>query len=150
MTAALRPSYDPFRAPVVDAPVPDAEHLHAAFQDKPWGHEVLFADGTNGYVGKLITVLAGRSLSLQLHHRKDETITVVSGEMVFESGPSAEALEATTMLAGDTVHVPALVVHRIVAVTDVVLAEVSTAQPGWRDDVVRLTDDYGRAGTSAP
>ena len=54
------------------------------------------------------------------------------------------------MLTGDTVHVPATVVHRITAVTDVVLVEASTAGVGWQHDVVRLADDYGRDGTSAP
>ena len=94
--------------------------------------------------------MAGRSLSLQLHRHKDETITVVSGEALFESGPSAEDLEGTTMLAGDTVHVLPQVLHRITAVTDLLLAEVSTAGPGWEHDVVRIADDYGRDGTSAP
>lgn len=147
---ALRPSTNPFLSPTLDVVVPDAEHLQAVTQDKPWGSEVLWADGSNGYVGKTITVNAGASLSLQLHNRKDETITVLSGEMEFVSGPSVAALESTTMIAGDTVHVPALVVHRIIALTDVVLVEVSSADPGWRDDVVRLADDYGRAGTSTP
>jgi mannose-6-phosphate isomerase-like protein (cupin superfamily) len=146
----LRPSNNPFLALPVDADAADAEHLVAARQDKPWGHELLFADGSNGYVGKLIHITAGRSLSLQLHHRKDETIHVVSGEMVLEAGVSAALLERTTMIAGDTVHVPATVIHRITAVTDVVLIEASTAGVGWQHDVVRLSDDYGRAGTSAP
>jgi mannose-6-phosphate isomerase-like protein (cupin superfamily) len=148
--SGLRPSNNPFLAPPVDADAADAEHLVAARQDKPWGHEILFADGSNGYVGKLIHVTAGRSLSLQLHHRKDETISVISGEIQFEAGLSAALLERTTMIAGDTVHVPANVIHRITAVTDVVLVEASTAGVGWQHDVVRLSDDYGRGGTSAP
>ncbi len=147
---AARPSTNPFVSTVVTADAPDAEHLNAARQDKPWGHELIFADGSFGYVGKLITVNAGHSLSLQLHRRKDETISVVSGEMVFESGSTVDSLERTTMLAGDTVHVPANVVHRMIAVTDVVFVEASTADPGWKHDVVRLADDYGRDGTSAP
>jgi mannose-6-phosphate isomerase len=150
MPTGLRPSNNPFLSPPVLPDAPDAEHLEAARTDKPWGHETLFADGSNGYVGKLIHVVAGRSLSLQLHHRKDETISVISGEMLFEAGPSAGLLERTTMLPGDTVHVPATVVHRITAVTDVVLVEASTAGVGWQHDVVRLADDYGRDGTSAP
>ena len=67
-----------------------------------------------------------------------------------EAGADPDDLEATSMHAGDTVHLPALVVHRITAVTDVVLAEVSTAAPGWEHDVVRLADAYGRDGTSTP
>ena len=146
---AQRPSTNPFLAPPpASGRAPEATHLQAARQDKPWGFETLFADGSHGYVGKLITVTAGASLSLQLHNRKDETISVVSGELVFEAGPSAGVLERTTMIAGDTVHVPAGVVHRITAVTDVLLVEASTADIGWQHDVVRLADDYGRAGTS--
>lgn len=149
-TTRARPSYNPFLSSTQPEPPAEVEHLRAAVQAKPWGQEVIWADGSNGYVGKTITVVAGRALSLQLHDRKDETITVLSGEMLFESGPSADAIEPTTMLAGDTVHVPARTVHRITAVTDLVLLEASTADPGWRDDVVRLADDYGRTGTAAP
>ena len=142
MPSGLRPSNNPFLSPPVLPDAPDAEHLEAARTDKPWGHETLFADGSHGYVGKLIHVLAGRSLSLQLHHRKDETISVISGEMVFEAGPSAGLLERTTMLAGDTVHVPATVVHRITAVTDKGIAHLaSLAQlTDLRLDSVTLTD----------
>jgi mannose-6-phosphate isomerase-like protein (cupin superfamily) len=148
--AGHRPSNNPFLSPPVDTDAPDAEHLQAKRQDKPWGYETLFADGRNGYVGKLIHVTAGRSLSLQLHHRKDETISVISGEMVLEAGISAALLERTTMVAGDTVHIPPTVIHRITAVTDLLLVEASTAGVGWQHDVVRLSDDYGRGGTSAP
>ena len=144
-----RPSTDPFQAATAEAAhAPVAQHLAAVVREKPWGHELVYARGDNGYVGKLISVSAGRSLSLQLHRHKDETIHVLSGEVLFESGPSAHDLERTTMLAGDTVHLPPNAVHRITAVTDVRLAEVSTAAPGWEHDVVRLADDYGREGTS--
>jgi mannose-6-phosphate isomerase-like protein (cupin superfamily) len=144
-----RPSTNPFQASTAEAAhVPAAHHLAAVVREKPWGHELVFAMGTNGYVGKLISVTAGKSLSLQLHRHKDETIHVLSGEVLFESGPDEHDLERTTMLAGDTVHLPPNVVHRITAVTDVRLAEVSTAAPGWEHDVVRLADDYGREGTS--
>lgn len=150
MTPSSRPSTNPFLSTVASAESPVARHLAARVQEKPWGHEVLFADGGQGYVGKLISVRAGASLSLQLHRAKDETISVVSGEMLFESGPSEDDLERTTMLAGDTVHVPALVIHRITAVADLLLVEASTAGPGWQHDVVRLADEHGREGTSAP
>ena len=118
-------------------------------ENKPWGHEVVFAEGEAGYVGKLITVLAGHSLSLQFHHEKDETISIVCGTALFECGNRNE-LTATIMEPGQTVHVPAGVVHRMTAVTDIVFAEASTAAPGWREDVVRLEDRYGRTGTHAP
>ncbi len=131
-------------------PAPYGEIMAPLRQDKPWGHEVIFATGENGYVGKLITVLAGQSLSLQYHDAKDETIAVVSGEAKLEHGPSAGDLRARTMRAGDTVHLPPTVIHRITADTDVLLVEVSTAAAGWRNDVVRLSDQYGRAGTNAP
>ena len=126
------------------------EIVTAPIQVKPWGHEVVFAGGEDAYVGKLITVTAGHALSLQFHDEKDETIRVLSGEAVLEHGPSADCLRTRVMRPGHTVHLPPSVVHRITAVTDLVLVEVSTAAPGWREDVVRLSDRYGRSGTSAP
>ena len=129
---------------------PYAEIVRTLPVDKPWGNEVIFATGENGYVGKLITVLAGHSLSLQYHDHKDETIRMMTGEALLEHGSSADDLRRRVMYPGHTIHVPALCVHRLTAITDVLLVEVSTAAEGWRDDVVRLSDRYGRTGTTAP
>jgi mannose-6-phosphate isomerase len=131
-------------------PAPEAEVYQAARQDKPWGYELIFAALDGKYIGKVIHVNAGHSLSLQYHHEKEETISVTSGEALIEYGPSADRLTDRRFAAGDTIHLPAGVLHRITAISDLDFAEVSTAHPGWREDVVRLEDRYGRAGTSAP
>lgn len=127
-----------------------AEVYQAARQDKPWGHELIFAALDSKYVGKIIRVAAGQSLSLQYHREKDETISVLSGEALIEHGPATDELTERRFGPGDTIHLPAGTLHRITAVTDLTFAEASTALPGWREDVVRLEDRYGRAGTSAP
>jgi quercetin dioxygenase-like cupin family protein len=126
------------------------EIVTAPITDKPWGHEVVFAGGENSYVGKLISVTAGQALSLQYHDAKDETIRVLSGEAILEHGPTVDELRTRVMRPGHTVHLAPSVVHRLTAVTDVVFVEVSTAAEGWQDDVVRLSDRYGRSGTTAP
>lgn len=131
-------------------PTPPAEFTTAVVQAKPWGHETIYAAGEHGYVGKLITVDAGHSLSLQYHEAKDETITIVSGEATFEHGASAVSLVRRTLQVGDVAHLPPGALHRLTAVSDVVFAEASSAAPGWREDVVRLADRYGRDGTSTP
>ena len=51
--------------------------------EKPWGYELHWAK-TDKYVGKLIHVNAGHALSLQYHNKKDETIFLWSGRMLFE------------------------------------------------------------------
>lgn len=122
-----------------------AEHV-----DKPWGHEEIFALVEGSYVGKLLFVSAGESLSLQYHHAKDETIALVSGQVEIDLGASADALQAVSLSPGDSVHVTPGMLHRLRAVEDSVLVEASTAAPGWREDVVRLDDRYGRLGTTAP
>jgi mannose-6-phosphate isomerase len=127
-----------------------AEVYRADRQDKPWGHEIIFAVLDGKYVGKILNVTAGHSLSLQYHLQKDETSTVLSGAALIEYGPSADALTSQHLGPGDTIHLPAGAVHRITAITDLTFAEVSTAEPGWREDVVRLEDKYGRTGTTAP
>jgi mannose-6-phosphate isomerase len=128
----------------------DADVYQAARQDKPWGHEIIYAAVEGKYVGKIIHVVAGQSLSLQYHLEKEETISVLSGAAVIEWGPSADSLSSQHFGPGDTIHLPPGTVHRISAITDLTFAETSSAGLGWREDVVRLEDKYGRAGTSAP
>jgi mannose-6-phosphate isomerase-like protein (cupin superfamily) len=134
----------------VAAPAATAEVYRAPRQDKPWGHEVIFAAIDGKYVGKVIHVTAGHALSLQYHLQKEETISVLSGAAVIEHGPAADVLTSQHFGPGDTIHLPAGTLHRITAITDLTFAEASTAEPGWRQDVVRLDDKYGRTGTSEP
>lgn len=131
--------------PERDTAVHRSEHV-----DKPWGHEEIFALIEGAYVGKLLFVNAGESLSLQYHHAKDETIALVSGQVEIDLGASEDTLRAVSLSAGDSVHVLPGMLHRLRAVEDSVLVEASTADPGWREDVVRLEDRYGRLGTTAP
>lgn len=116
--------------------------------DKPWGYEIWWAR-TERYVGKLLHINAGESLSLQYHNVKDETIMVQSGTLLFETGSKDDpaALKKTEMTPGAVFHITPGTVHRMTGVTDVDLVEVSTPE---LDDVVRLEDRYGRAGTNKP
>lgn len=137
-----------------NAATADPDHQATIFQpqrqEKPWGHEMIFAAVDGKYVGKIIHVNPGQSLSLQYHKEKEETMSVLSGEALVEYGPSADHLVGQRFGAGDTIHLPPGVLHRVTAISDLDFAEASTAYPGWREDVVRLEDRYGRSGTSAP
>jgi mannose-6-phosphate isomerase len=113
--------------------------------DKPWGHEVIWAE-TARYVGKILSIRAGQRLSRQYHRVKEETLMVQAGEMDLEIGEGA-AVEVRRMKAGDVFHVLPGTIHRMTGVTDVSVIEVSTPE---LDDVVRLEDVYGREGTSKP
>ncbi len=110
--------------------------------EKPWGHELWWAH-TDRYVGKLLHVKAGSQLSLQYHVKKDETIHLWSGEMVLVLGAEGGSLAEHTMRPGDSYHVRPGTVHRMRALTDCDVLEVSTPEV---EDVVRLEDDYGRKG----
>lgn len=117
---------------------------------KPWGTEQIFAELEGVYVGKVIRVNQGESLSLQYHNAKIETISVIHGVAQIEFGEAEDSLESRTFEAGDTIHLPAGAIHRITAIDDLEFAEVSTAYAGWQTDVVRLEDRYGRSGTDVP
>lgn len=114
--------------------------------DKPWGHELWFAL-TDRYAGKLLHVQAGQRLSVQYHEEKDESSYLLSGRLLLHRGPSTDELTATELTAGAAWRNKPRQIHTIEALEDAVVVEVSTPE---LDDVVRLTDDYGRAGTSAP
>ena len=107
--------------------------------DKPWGYELVWAR-TERYVGKILHVKAGHVLSLQYHNLKDETMHVLRGELILRTRPGAE-LVARAFKAGETVHIPARLVHQIEAVVDSDVLEASTPE---LDDLVRLQDRYGR------
>lgn len=119
-------------------------------QRKPWGFEQIFAAAEGKYIGKVIHVNAGQSISLQYHEHKEETICLISGEADISFGTIHGELTVRRFGPGDTIHLPPLAVHRVTAISDIVFAEASTAPPGWREDVVRLQDAYGRSGTTAP
>lgn len=114
--------------------------------DKPWGHEEIFAE-TDDYVGKILVIREGQALSLQYHEVKVETLRVLDGELDMITGPDVDNLEALRMEPGAVFHVSPGELHRMVAVSDCRLLEVST---NHLDDVVRLEDRYGRTGTNAP
>jgi mannose-6-phosphate isomerase-like protein (cupin superfamily) len=115
--------------------------------EKPWGYELIWAL-TGVYCGKVLFVKAGQSLSLQFHREKDESWLVQSGRAKLELGSAGEPiLEQEVVAAGAAFHFTPGTVHRVTALEDTTILEVSTPQ---LDDVVRLEDAYGREGTSAP
>ena len=116
--------------------------------DKPWGSELIWAH-TETYVGKLLQVRAGHSLSLQYHEQKDEAWYVQAGRAVLELGRVEDdgSLESTEIRPGDAFRFRPGTIHRVTAVEDTTIVEVSTPH---LDDVVRLEDRYGREGTSDP
>jgi mannose-6-phosphate isomerase len=114
--------------------------------EKPWGHEEIFAQ-TEDYVGKIIFVRKGQRLSLQYHEVKDETMTLLSGVAELHAGPDTDNLKPILLSRSESVRLRPGVMHRLVALEDCEVLEVSTPH---LDDVVRLSDDYGREGTNAP
>lgn len=112
---------------------------------KPWGYELIFAR-TGRYVGKILHINRGESLSLQYHEMKEETLFVVAGELKLTIEHEGERRELP-LRAGQAFHIPPRMIHRMEAIDDTDVAEVSTPE---LDDVVRLEDRYGRTGTSAP
>jgi mannose-6-phosphate isomerase len=119
------------------------DHKEIQRVSKPWGYELIYAK-TSRYVGKILHITKGESLSLQYHEMKEETLYVVAGELLLTIGWEGEQRE-TVLRAGEAFHIPPRMIHRMQAITDVDVAEVSTPE---LDDVVRLEDRYGRVGTN--
>ena len=115
--------------------------------EKPWGYELIWAE-SDDYVGKILFVKAGESLSLQFHNVKDESWLVQQGRAKLELGSAGDAMLKQEIIGpGATFRFRPGTVHRVTAIDDTKIVEVSTAQ---LDDVVRLEDRYGREGTSQP
>jgi mannose-6-phosphate isomerase len=124
---------------------------HFAFDprkvEKPWGWELIWALSEH-YAGKILFVKAGESLSLQFHNVKDESWYVLEGRAMLEIGRAGDSIVDEVAIApGEAFRFRPGTVHRVSALEDTRILEVSTPQ---LDDVVRLEDQYGREGTSAP
>lgn len=117
------------------------------YVDKPWGGELWFAH-TDRYAGKLLHVKAGERLSVQYHAAKDESSLLLCGRLLLRRGPSAESLVETELEPGGVWRNEPGHVHSVEALEDSAIVEVSTPE---LDDVVRLSDDYGRGvGGNSP
>jgi mannose-6-phosphate isomerase len=113
--------------------------------EKPWGHELWYAL-TDRYAGKILHVEAGHRLSLQFHERKDESSYLLSGRLKLVKGTSAEDLIEIEIGPGHTWRNEPGEIHTIEAIETAQILEVSTPEV---DDVVRLSDSYGREGTTS-
>src|SRR5438132_2435837 len=121
--------------------------FHSRRVEKPWGWELIWAHAGN-YVGKILFVRAGHSLSLQFHREKDESWYVHQGRAELELGEAGQAMLSSEVVGpGRCFRYRPGTVHRLTALEDTTILEVSTPQ---LDDVVRLEDAYGRAGTDNP
>ena len=119
---------------------PEIGRVEADKVEKPWGYELRWAL-TDRYAGKILHVKKGEALSLQYHERKDEYQYVMRGSVEIELGDAAGELTMRRMGAGDTLHITPGTRHRLTALEDTDIFEVSTPEI---DDVVRLEDRYGR------
>ena len=121
-------------------PPPEFSRAEAHKVDKPWGYELRWAI-TDRYLGKVLHVNKGQALSLQYHNKKEEHQYVVKGAVDIEVGGADGELTRHRMNVGDTLHISPGTRHRITAIEDTDIFEVSTPEI---DDVVRLEDRYGR------
>ncbi len=107
---------------------------------KPWGYEIWWAT-TDKYVGKILHVNKNHSLSYQYHEVKDETIYVYTGEIILELEEVGKPKEIIKLLPGDARRITPFTKHRMTAVLESELIEVSTPEV---NDLIRVEDKYGR------
>jgi mannose-6-phosphate isomerase len=111
--------------------------------EKPWGHEILFAV-TEKYIGKILFLRKGHRLSLQYHKQKDETFYCLKGRasLIIKNENMTNILP---LVPEGSYHIEPMIIHRLEALEDTTLVEVSTPE---MEDVVRVEDDYGRISRS--
>lgn len=108
--------------------------------DKPWGNEIIWAN-TDKYIGKILTILAGKRLSLQHHEVKEETMLVIEGSLKLTYGDDINNLKTKMISVNDIIHLKPKMIHRIEAINNSKIIEISTTE---LNDIIRHSDDYGR------
>ena len=109
--------------------------------DKPWGYETIFTPDELPYAGKLLHINANQRLSLQIHDQKQETLCLVSGSCFLTLEQGDETLVQFQMVRGKGYTIAIGQMHRLHAIEDSAIFEVSTAEIGT---TIRLEDDWQR------
>lgn len=110
--------------------------------ERPWGEYTVLDEGADFKV-KRITVTAGKRLSYQRHARRSEHWFVVHG-----AGRVTLDGDEFNVGSGTAVDVPVEAAHRIAntgTTEPLVFFEVQRGDYFGEDDIVRLSDDFGRA-----
>jgi mannose-6-phosphate isomerase len=122
---------------------PESAHLATAkVLAKHWGEERWLVPESSPFGFKLITIHPGKRTSLQYHRRKEEANLILCGEgLLYIAEDVGAPLKEQGLAPGHIAHIRPGRVHRIEALTELLLVEVSTPE---LDDVVRIEDDMGR------
>jgi mannose-1-phosphate guanylyltransferase len=121
----------------------DRSHDSAYFHKtvlRPWGTYTVLEEGP-GFKVKRIEVKPGASLSLQIHHQRSEHWVVVQGIATVINGDAQLQIHAN-----ESTYIPAGNKHRLSNLTNeqLIMIEVQSGPYLGEDDIVRLTDNYGR------
>lgn len=110
---------------------------------KPWGFELWLSEAKNTpYALKLIHLKKGTKTSLQFHKEKAEHNCLFTGRANLHYKDSkTNKITHLALSPGDVIEILPQSIHRIEALTDIILIEASTQH---LDDIVRLSDDYQR------
>ena len=107
---------------------------------KPWGKEE-WLELNDSYCYKRIYINAGYKTSFQYHNYKKETNYIIAGKAEVWLENDDGIVEKKLMEAGDFFNVKPPKKHRVIAITDIILQEVSTPEV---DDVIRINDEFNR------
>jgi mannose-6-phosphate isomerase len=107
---------------------------------KPWGKEI-WLELNDKYCYKRIYINAGTKTSYQYHENKKETNYLIEGEAEVWLENDEGVVEKKIMKKDDYFTVVPPKKHRVIAITDIILQEVSTPEV---DDVIRIEDDHER------
>ena len=113
------------------------------FDRRPWGTFTVL-DEADGFKVKRIEVLPGKRLSYQKHAQRAEHWFVVEGTAKVTLDHREILVEA-----GRAIDIPKSAAHRVENPGEVnlVFIEVQRGEYLGEDDIVRLEDDFGRAGS---
>ncbi len=109
--------------------------------EKPWGYEVIFTQEDLPYAGKILHIIAGKRLSLQVHDQKQETQFLIKGRCLRIADDQQGTLVETEMKIGQGYTIFVGQRHRLKSIEDCDVFEVSTPEIG---NTYRLEDDYSR------
>lgn len=109
--------------------------------EKPWGYELHFVPEDAPYMGKVLHIMGGKRLSLQVHDKKQESWYLLNGQVTMILENTKGELEEINMEKGVGYTTQISQKHRLVGIKDSDVLEVSTPEIG---NTYRLEDDYAR------